>query len=201
VILYIVTYVLYWCSYIVFIFRDMKVKLLKTGYRTHLYSVVKCIRFAGDEPWPADCTLRFVAGEQFGPHCSVSVKALRPGEMSDVSVEMVSPAEPGIHQGQWKMCTVNGLYFGGKCLPVLFYLKTSRRRLKAVYSYLYFSIHFQYLYSEALYLYLTISTCTRTWTLSTHTRAVDSRLVTQTRVMTRHFLTRDSALMTRDLTL
>jgi Ig-like domain from next to BRCA1 gene len=68
----------------------------------------------GDESWPHDCSLRFVAGEQFGPHSSVAVKALRPGEVIDVSVEMISPVEPGIHQGQWKMCTASGLYFGGE---------------------------------------------------------------------------------------
>ena len=79
-----------------------------------MYIHSRIVLLSGDEPWPAECALRFVAGEQFGPYSSISVKALRPGEMLDVSVEMISPAEPGIHQGQWKMCTNNGLYFGGK---------------------------------------------------------------------------------------
>jgi len=39
---------------------------------------------------------------------------LKPGEMTDVSVEMTSPFETGIHQGQWRMCTAAGLFFGGK---------------------------------------------------------------------------------------
>jgi len=39
---------------------------------------------------------------------------LKPGEMTDVSVEMTSPSETGIHQGQWRMRTSAGLYFGGK---------------------------------------------------------------------------------------
>jgi len=55
-----------------------------------------------------------VSGQQFGPHGSVSVDMLKPGEMTDVSVEMTSPLETGIHQGQWRMSTAAGLYFGGK---------------------------------------------------------------------------------------
>ena len=39
---------------------------------------------------------------------------LQPGEMTDISVEMTSPSQTGIHQGQWRMCTAAGLYFGGK---------------------------------------------------------------------------------------
>ena len=39
---------------------------------------------------------------------------LKPGEMTDVSIEMTSPSLTGIHQGQWRMCTAAGLYFGGK---------------------------------------------------------------------------------------
>jgi len=74
----------------------------------------RCIYFAGDESWPFGCSLRFVSGEQFGPHGSVSVDLLKPGEMTDVSIEMTSPYETGIHQGQWRMCTAAGLYFGGK---------------------------------------------------------------------------------------
>jgi len=69
---------------------------------------------AGDESWPFGCSLRFVSGEQFGPHGSVSVDMLKPGEMTDVSIEMTSPSKTGIHQGQWRMCTAAGLYFGGK---------------------------------------------------------------------------------------
>lgn len=41
------------------------------------------------------------------------VDTLPPGACADVSVEMISPLENGIHQGQWRMCTANGLFFGG----------------------------------------------------------------------------------------
>jgi hypothetical protein len=67
---------------------------------------------SGDEPWPTGCCLRFVAGEIFGHQDSVATHALAPGEVVDVSIDMVSPADTGIHQSQWRMCTATGLYFG-----------------------------------------------------------------------------------------
>lgn len=81
-----------------------------------LYRAIQwlCLYSTGDESWPFGCSLRFVCGEQFGPHGSVSVDMLQPGEMTDVSIEMTSPSQTGIHQGQWRMCTAAGLYFGGK---------------------------------------------------------------------------------------
>lgn len=42
--------------------------------------------------------------------------ALEPREMADVSVEMVSPQDPGIYQGQWRMSTATGQFFGGERL-------------------------------------------------------------------------------------
>ncbi|KAJ8370431.1 hypothetical protein SKAU_G00104590 [Synaphobranchus kaupii] len=33
-------------------------------------------------------------------------------EVADVSVQMRSPVAPGMYQGQWRMCTATGLFFG-----------------------------------------------------------------------------------------
>lgn len=44
----------------------------------------------------------------------VMVRSLAPQEMTDVSVQMQSPVSPGMYQGQWRMSTATGLYFGGK---------------------------------------------------------------------------------------
>lgn len=44
----------------------------------------------------------------------VMARSLEPQEMADVSVQMQSPASPGMYQGQWRMCTATGLYFGGE---------------------------------------------------------------------------------------
>ena len=68
---------------------------------------------AGDEQWPPACSLKFVGGEQFGHQNLVLVDALKPGEMTDVSIEMGSPSTTGIYHGQWRMSTPTGLYFGG----------------------------------------------------------------------------------------
>lgn len=42
------------------------------------------------------------------------VKSLDPQEISDVSVQMRSPTVPGMYQGQWRMCTATGLFYGGR---------------------------------------------------------------------------------------
>jgi formate-dependent nitrite reductase cytochrome c552 subunit len=42
------------------------------------------------------------------------VDAVEPTECTDVRVEMISPANNGIYQAQWRMCTPMGQYFGGK---------------------------------------------------------------------------------------
>lgn len=47
------------------------------------------------------------------------VKSLDPQEMTDVSVQMKSPTAPGMYQGQWRMCTATGLFYGGRLLLLL----------------------------------------------------------------------------------
>lgn len=44
----------------------------------------------------------------------VMVRSLDPQEIADVSVQMQSPVSPGMYQGQWRMCTATGLYYGGE---------------------------------------------------------------------------------------
>ena len=68
----------------------------------------------GEEAWPPGCSLKFVAGEQFGTIDRVMVDALQPGAVTDVSVNMISPITNGIYQGQWRMTTPTGIFFGGK---------------------------------------------------------------------------------------
>jgi len=68
---------------------------------------------AGDEAWPPGCHLKFLSGDQFGQNDNIPVEALEPGSYTDISVEMTSPAGTGIHQGQWRMSTAGGIYFGG----------------------------------------------------------------------------------------
>lgn len=76
---------------------------------THWY-----VCFSGAESWPPGVSLKYVGGDQFGHVNMVMVRALDPQEMADVSVQMHSPVAPGMYQGQWRMCTATGLFYGGK---------------------------------------------------------------------------------------
>ncbi|KAG7266820.1 hypothetical protein CRUP_026238 [Coryphaenoides rupestris] len=71
------------------------------------------IQNTGAESWPPGVCLKYVGGDQFGHVNMVMVRALEPQEMADVSVQMHSPVAPGMYQGQWRMCTATGLFFGG----------------------------------------------------------------------------------------
>lgn len=72
----------------------------------------------GSESWPHGVQLKYTGGDQFGHVNTVMVKSLTPHEISDVSVQMQSPPAPGMYQGQWRMCTATGLFFGGRRSPV-----------------------------------------------------------------------------------
>lgn len=68
----------------------------------------------GAESWPPGVSLKYIGGDQFGHVNTVMVKSLEPQEISDVSVQMRSPTAPGMYQGQWRMCTATGLFYGGR---------------------------------------------------------------------------------------
>uniref|UniRef100_A0A3P9L259 Protein ILRUN n=1 Tax=Oryzias latipes TaxID=8090 RepID=A0A3P9L259_ORYLA len=70
------------------------------------------IQNTGAESWPPGVCLKYVGGDQFGHVNMVMVRSLDPQEMTDVSVQMHSPVSPGMYQGQWRMCTATGLYYG-----------------------------------------------------------------------------------------
>ncbi|RWS30247.1 hypothetical protein B4U80_00683, partial [Leptotrombidium deliense] len=70
------------------------------------------IQNSGVERWPIGCVLRFVAGDQMTTCERVIVDPLEPGHITDVSVEMISPSKAGIFQGQWRISTATGQYFG-----------------------------------------------------------------------------------------
>lgn len=67
---------------------------------------------SGDEPWPPGCQLRFCDGENLSRTDRIVVDAIQPKNTADISVEMHSPAQPGVYQSQWRMCTATGMYFG-----------------------------------------------------------------------------------------
>lgn len=70
------------------------------------------IQNSGEEGWAPGCCLRFISGDQLGSKERVMVEALQPGQEVDVSVDMNSPNQTGMYQGQWRMSTATGMYFG-----------------------------------------------------------------------------------------
>ncbi|AWP02419.1 K09442 SAM pointed domain-containing ETS transcription factor [Scophthalmus maximus] len=70
------------------------------------------IQNTGAEAWPPGVCLKYIGGDQFGHVNTVMVKSLDPQEITDVSVQMRSPTAPGMYQGQWRMCTATGLFYG-----------------------------------------------------------------------------------------
>ncbi|XP_074749853.1 protein ILRUN isoform X1 [Strix uralensis] len=70
------------------------------------------IQNTGTEAWPPGVCLKYVGGDQFGHVNMVMVRSLEPQEIADVSVQMCSPSTAGMYQGQWRMCTATGLYYG-----------------------------------------------------------------------------------------
>lgn len=66
----------------------------------------------GNKAWPTGVFLKYTAGDQLGPINMVSVKPLDASEYYDLSVNMISPEKTGMYQGQWRMCTPTGQYFG-----------------------------------------------------------------------------------------
>ncbi|KAK4323865.1 hypothetical protein Pmani_005502 [Petrolisthes manimaculis] len=83
-------------------------------------SVPPCTRFiktwrlenTGEEGWPVGCSLVYTGGEKMGAPLQVSVSPLAAGQVADVSVEMVSPAETGLYSSKWRMTTPQGNFFG-----------------------------------------------------------------------------------------
>ncbi len=69
--------------------------------------------FAGEESWPSGVYLRFIQGHQLGSQDRVQIEALSPQCVTDISIQMHSPPQCGLYQGQWRMCTESGLFFGG----------------------------------------------------------------------------------------
>lgn len=58
--------------------------------------------------------MAYTGGVNLAMKNSVCVRALSPGETTDISVDMNSPTLPGMYESKWRMATPNGCYFGGK---------------------------------------------------------------------------------------
>ncbi|XP_074595047.1 protein ILRUN [Brevipalpus obovatus] len=70
------------------------------------------IQNSGNFRWPPDCSLKFVDGHMLTHSDQILVGSLEAGQIIDLSVEMVSPTQPGDYQGVWRMCSASGHFFG-----------------------------------------------------------------------------------------
>ena len=79
-------------------------------------SFVKTWRVAngGEDRWPDGCYLAFTGGVNLATQATVPVVPLMPGEITDISVDMKSPTQPGMYESKWRMATPYGAYFGGQ---------------------------------------------------------------------------------------
>jgi len=66
----------------------------------------------GPDRWPPGVILRFCSGAQLSLSDRVLAECLEPLCATDISVEMTSPAEPGIYESKWRMSTATGNFFG-----------------------------------------------------------------------------------------
>lgn len=71
------------------------------------------VQNSGEEVWPSGCYLQLAGGTI--PQCveRVPVAPLPPGTSTEISLQMTSPAQPGVYQSKWRMITPSGSYFGG----------------------------------------------------------------------------------------
>lgn len=61
---------------------------------------------------------QYSAGDNLACDARIPVNCLAPGESTTVTLELTSPAKPGIYQCKYRMCTSSGSYFGGVCVYV-----------------------------------------------------------------------------------
>lgn len=67
----------------------------------------------GSCTWNTDYALVFVGGDTLGAKAWLPLPAsVQPGEMIDLSVEMVTPKDPGTYRGYWLLRNARGVLFG-----------------------------------------------------------------------------------------
>jgi hypothetical protein len=67
----------------------------------------------GNCTWTVDYQFTFDSGESMATTERVKLtQEVKPGDVVDISVELTSPTEPGIHRSTWQMQTPDGTMFG-----------------------------------------------------------------------------------------
>jgi hypothetical protein len=64
----------------------------------------------GQDRWPVDSQLIFVDGERMGGPDYRQVHQAAPGEQVNLDVQLVTPAEAGVHAGTWRLTCGSGYF-------------------------------------------------------------------------------------------
>jgi hypothetical protein len=59
----------------------------------------------GNAAWPSGAVLRHVSKDSLPKVEEIPVPSAKPGEISELSVEMVAPSSPGIYKSSWALCS------------------------------------------------------------------------------------------------
>ncbi len=70
------------------------------------------VRNSGSCNWEIGFKFKLTYGESMGGAALTLDKTFRPGDESDLSIVMTAPTDPGSYQGNWRMTTTNGTFFG-----------------------------------------------------------------------------------------
>src|SRR5690606_13169582 len=71
------------------------------------------LRNNGTCPWTEDYAVAFVGGDVMGITSTVTLEnPVAPGQTSDVSITLTSPAEPGTYRSNWQLSDADGNVFG-----------------------------------------------------------------------------------------
>jgi hypothetical protein len=70
------------------------------------------IKNAGTSTWTTAYALVFVQGDKMdGPDMVKLTQAVKPGELVDITVNLVAPSTPRTYRGYWRMINANGKFF------------------------------------------------------------------------------------------
>jgi hypothetical protein len=70
------------------------------------------LRNSGTCSWGGGYRLQFISGDKMSAPDSQAVVLTDPGNITDITVEMIAPSAPGDHAGSWRMVNNKGQAFG-----------------------------------------------------------------------------------------
>lgn len=69
---------------------------------------------SGSITWPSGVRLVFTKGHKFEGILEGPLEALKPFETRNITVSLQSPSVSGVYSASWRLCDLEGRFFGGK---------------------------------------------------------------------------------------